>query len=69
MRCRKDIVEKSLYEEAEVAKYMVEEQGEKEAMADAIFVVRQFMSEPEWVLRVAWKLGVDVGVVEPVLES
>jgi len=69
MRCRKDIVEKSLCEEAEVAKYMVEEQGEKEAMADAIFVVRQFMREPEWVLRVAWKLGVDVGVVEPVLES
>jgi len=33
---------------------------EKETMADAIFVARQFMREPEWVLRVAWKLGVDV---------
>jgi hypothetical protein len=29
-------------------------------MADTIFVARQFMREPEWVLRVAWKLGVDV---------
>jgi hypothetical protein len=35
-------------------------QPEKEPMADAIFVARQFMREPEWALRVAWKLGVDV---------
>jgi 2,4-dienoyl-CoA reductase-like NADH-dependent reductase (Old Yellow Enzyme family) len=56
----KDIVEESLHEEAEAAKLMVEERSAKEPMADAIFVARQFMREPEWVLRVAWKLGVDV---------
>ena len=56
----KDIVEESLHEEAEAAKHMVEEHLEKEPMSDAIFVARQFMREPEWVLRVAWKLGVDV---------
>src|ERR1700722_5093324 len=56
----KDIVEESLHEEAEAARHMVEEHPEKEPMADAIFVARQFMREPEWVLRVAWKLGVDV---------
>lgn len=56
----KDIVEESLHEEAEAARLMVEERSAKEPMADAIFVARQFMREPEWVLRVAWKLGVDV---------
>lgn len=30
------------------------------AIADAILVARQFMREPEWVLRVAWWLGVEV---------
>lgn len=29
-------------------------------MADVILVARQFMREPEWVLRVAWQLGVEV---------
>jgi hypothetical protein len=29
-------------------------------MADAVFVARQFVRESEWVLRVTWKLGVDV---------
>ena len=56
----KDIVEEGLQAEAEAARHMVEAHPEKEAMADAIFVARQFMREPEWVLRVAWKLGVDV---------
>jgi 2,4-dienoyl-CoA reductase-like NADH-dependent reductase (Old Yellow Enzyme family) len=32
----------------------------KEPMADAILVARQFMREPEWVLKVAWRLGVEV---------
>ncbi|KAF2003341.1 NADH-dependent flavin oxidoreductase-like protein [Amniculicola lignicola CBS 123094] len=32
----------------------------KEPMADVVLVARQFMREPEWVLKVAWKLGVDV---------
>ncbi|RMZ69217.1 hypothetical protein GMOD_00003155 [Pyrenophora seminiperda CCB06] len=32
----------------------------KEPMADVVLVARQFMREPEWVLKVAWLLGVDV---------
>jgi hypothetical protein len=32
---------------------MVEKHPEKEPMGDAIFVARQFMREPEWVLKVA----------------
>src|SRR5271156_5548373 len=35
------------------AKDIVEESVHEELMADAIFVARQFMREPEWVLRVA----------------
>ncbi len=56
----KAIVEENLHEEAETAREMVEEHPGQEPMADAILVARQFMREPEWVLRVAWKLGVDV---------
>jgi len=44
-------------EEATKAKEMVEGDA---AIADAILVARQFMREPEWVLRVAWRLGVEV---------
>ena len=49
-------------EEARVAVEMTEsgKGGEGEPMADVILVARQFMREPEWVLRVAWGLGVDV---------
>lgn len=47
-------------EEARVAVQMTESDEGSEPMADVIFVARQFMREPEWVLRVAWKLGVDV---------
>ncbi|KNG48720.1 nadh-dependent flavin oxidoreductase [Stemphylium lycopersici] len=32
----------------------------KEPLADVVLVARQFMREPEWVLRVAWQLGLDV---------
>lgn len=49
-----------MHDEAEAAKHMVEVRLEREPLADAIFVARQFMREPEWVLKVAWKLGVDV---------
>lgn len=49
--------EQSSQQEAEEARDMV--QG-KDANADVILVARQFMREPEWVLRVAWRLGVDV---------
>ena len=49
--------EHSIKEEAQAAVSMTEG---KEPMADVILVARQFMREPEWVLRVAWQLGVDV---------
>lgn len=32
----------------------------KEPLADVILVGRQFLREPEWVLRVAWQLGLDI---------
>ncbi|KAK5275143.1 NADH-dependent flavin oxidoreductase, partial [Exophiala xenobiotica] len=60
----RDIVEegpdRSIGEEANAAKEMTDAKGGKEPMADVILVARQFMREPEWVLKVAWKLGVDV---------
>lgn len=54
----RDIVEMSAQEEAEQVKSVVG--GGKEPKADVVLVARQFMREPEWVLRVAWRLGVDV---------
>lgn len=61
----RDIVEdgssdKSIGEEANAAKEMTDAKGGKEPMADLILVARQFMREPEWVLKVGWKLGLDV---------
>ncbi|KXT09300.1 hypothetical protein AC579_2857 [Pseudocercospora musae] len=55
----REIVEEGnrIEQEAEVAKEMTEG---KEPMADVILVARQFMREPEWVLKVAWRLGVDI---------
>ncbi|EXJ83428.1 hypothetical protein A1O1_07051 [Capronia coronata CBS 617.96] len=50
----------SIGQEATAAKDLTDAKGGKEPMADAILVARQFMREPEWVLRVAWKLGVEV---------
>lgn len=32
----------------------------KEPLADVVLVARQFMREPEWVLRIAWQLDLDV---------
>lgn len=46
--------------EAQAAVKMTDAQSGNEPQADVILVARQFMREPEWVLRVAWKLGVDV---------
>ena len=51
--------EKTIKEEAEAAVEMTQANG-TDPMADVILVARQFMREPEWVLRVAWQLGVDV---------
>lgn len=50
----------STREEAEAAEKMTDAKGGKVPMADCILVARQFMREPEWVLKVAWKLGLDV---------
>jgi 2,4-dienoyl-CoA reductase-like NADH-dependent reductase (Old Yellow Enzyme family) len=47
-------------QEVKAAVGMTEKQDGKEPMADVILVARQFMREPEWVLKVAWQLGVDV---------
>jgi 2,4-dienoyl-CoA reductase-like NADH-dependent reductase (Old Yellow Enzyme family) len=52
--------DKSIGEEANAAKEMTDAKDGKEPMADVILVARQFMREPEWVLKVGWKLGVDV---------
>jgi 2,4-dienoyl-CoA reductase-like NADH-dependent reductase (Old Yellow Enzyme family) len=52
--------ERSIGEEADAAKEMTDAKGGKEPMADVILVARQFMREPEWVLKVAWALGVNV---------
>tara|TARA_R110002003_G_scaffold30_3_gene1833 strand:- start:34292 stop:35515 length:1224 start_codon:yes stop_codon:yes gene_type:complete len=49
-----------LEKEAQAAVGMTELRDGAEPMADVILVARQFMREPEWVLRVAWQLGVDV---------
>jgi 2,4-dienoyl-CoA reductase-like NADH-dependent reductase (Old Yellow Enzyme family) len=46
--------------EARTAVGMTEKRDGKEPMADVVLVARQFMREPEWVLKVAWALGVDV---------
>jgi 2,4-dienoyl-CoA reductase-like NADH-dependent reductase (Old Yellow Enzyme family) len=45
--------------EAEQARDIVE-QASKEPQADVVLVARQFLMEPDWVLKVAWTLGVDV---------
>lgn len=48
---------KNIVEEAQAAVKMTEG---KEPLADVVLVGRQFLREPEWVLRVAWQLGLDV---------
>lgn len=46
--------------EAQAALKVTQEADGKEPLADVILVARQFMREPEWVLRIAWQLGLDV---------
>lgn len=58
----RDIVEDaSIKEEAEAVKKMTESGNSKDPMADIVLIARQFMREPEWVLRVAAQLDLDVG--------
>jgi 2,4-dienoyl-CoA reductase-like NADH-dependent reductase (Old Yellow Enzyme family) len=52
--------ESTIKGEAEAAKAITEVNGSGEPMADAVLVARQFMREPEWVLKVAHQLGVNV---------
>ncbi|KAL2818600.1 hypothetical protein BJX63DRAFT_57916 [Aspergillus granulosus] len=58
----RDLLEadKLLEQEAVDAKNATETKDGKEPAADIVLIGRQFLREPEWVLRVAWKLGVDV---------
>jgi 2,4-dienoyl-CoA reductase-like NADH-dependent reductase (Old Yellow Enzyme family) len=53
-------VDVEIAQEAKAAVGMTEARDGNAPMADVILVARQFMREPEWVLRVAWQLGVDV---------
>ncbi|KAE8340751.1 hypothetical protein BDV24DRAFT_133342 [Aspergillus arachidicola] len=46
--------------EAEQARDLVDTRAGGEPSADLLLIGRQFLREPEWVLRVAWKLGLDV---------
>jgi 2,4-dienoyl-CoA reductase-like NADH-dependent reductase (Old Yellow Enzyme family) len=46
--------------EASAAKAMVESRRGEEPNADLVLIARQFMREPEWVLKVAWELDVPV---------
>ncbi len=54
----RDIVQTGF--EGIAAKEISDAQGDKEPKADIVFVARQFQREPEWVLKVAWQLGIDV---------
>ncbi|KAF2276132.1 NADH-dependent flavin oxidoreductase-like protein [Westerdykella ornata] len=53
-------VDAEIEEEARAALKMTESSDGEDLKADVILVARQFMREPEWVLKVAWKLGVEV---------
>ncbi|KAE8452668.1 hypothetical protein EG329_013927 [Mollisiaceae sp. DMI_Dod_QoI] len=53
-------LENSIHEEAEVAEEMTNAKDGKQPKADVILVARQFLREPEWALKVASELGVDV---------
>ncbi|RMD42993.1 hypothetical protein DV735_g2123, partial [Chaetothyriales sp. CBS 134920] len=52
----RDIVE----QEAHAARDLTQQGAAKEPQADVVLVARQFMREPEWVLKVASALGVDI---------
>jgi 2,4-dienoyl-CoA reductase-like NADH-dependent reductase (Old Yellow Enzyme family) len=58
----KDIVEtgETIAEEAKAALALTDANNGKEPKADVVLVARQFMREPEWVLKVAANLGVEV---------
>lgn len=49
-----------IQKEAQAALKMTEARDGQDPKADVILVARQFLREPEWVLKVAFELGVDV---------
>ena len=53
-------LEAELDKEARAAMDMTERKDGTQPMADVVLVARQFMREPEWVLKVAHRLGVDI---------
>ncbi|KAN0090576.1 FMN-linked oxidoreductase [Hyaloscypha variabilis] len=53
-------LENGIHEEAETAKELTDAKDGKQPAADVVLVARQFLREPEWVLKVASELGVDV---------
>lgn len=55
-----DSVDAELEKEVEAIMTLTEKKNGKDPQADVVLVARQFMREPEWVLKVAWKLGIDV---------
>lgn len=46
--------------EGEASNETTTTKNDREEMADVVFVARQFLREPDWVFKVASKLGVDV---------
>lgn len=52
--------EEQITNEAKTAEKMTDAIHGKEPMADVVLIARQFMREPEWVLRIANRLGVEV---------
>ncbi|KAK5130622.1 hypothetical protein LTR08_001881 [Meristemomyces frigidus] len=50
----------TITKEAQAALEITDSRSGKEPSADVILVARQFMREPEWVLKIAWQLGVEV---------
>jgi 2,4-dienoyl-CoA reductase-like NADH-dependent reductase (Old Yellow Enzyme family) len=53
-------LENGIHEEAKAAKEMTDAKDDKQPKADVILIARQFLREPEWVLKVASELDVDV---------
>ncbi|KAJ4372877.1 NADH-dependent flavin oxidoreductase [Neocucurbitaria cava] len=52
--------EAEIAKEAQAAVAVTQSKDGNEPLADVVLVARQFMREPEWVLRVAWQLSLDV---------
>ncbi|TAQ89299.1 hypothetical protein B7494_g2380 [Chlorociboria aeruginascens] len=56
----KEIVEEKYLEKTSDGTVVIEDERGSIAKADIVLVARQFLREPEWVLRVAFRLGIKV---------